>query len=561
MARRWWALALFFGVVTRLLAYTSVNSTLVPMAGNRVLVIAPLEAHAEAHQLSEVVASLLPLDIQVSTDQDYAPGIDERFYDGFIYLGSRYGKVPKDGFLEDMARTAKPVLWIGYNAWLLEKPALKTNGIRIRDKHSDIFDLIVTYATAQLPPTDTTWVEAPIDRVISWLYDPSRLHSMPGVVHIDHFTYISYFPSLKPSAPDFGAFRAAMVATFGRDPPASMPLPSFEQRVEAARADTYWTGVHLPIYVSQGNAQVVGYDSDQLHDNLLRIRDSGGEWVTISQIYYQDGIRASHIHADPQLTPRFESIQNIVRDAQKLGLRVRLSPIINITEAIRAPGEWRGLIRPKMQSAWWSNYRELILAAARFARDNRIESLNIGAELSAMQQDQVQWRELVETVRTEAGYTGLIGYQVNYDDQSRASLTWADALDYLGIAAYWPLAGDRDPNLQELRDSWQEIGEQLDRWLENQSVKRLEFSEIGYVSQPYTSVHPYSWKPHRGGNQSPQEQLKCYDALEWFLARYPQVSGVHFFASTEEDLDPNSTGYSPFGKPAEEVMKRILRSQ
>ena len=582
MTKQGWLLVLFFGLVTNLWATTPVTnpstssvassvassitslvsnpvtSPLVPMTGNRVLVVAPKEALAEAQHLSAVVSSLLPLDIHVSTNQAYAPGIDERFYDGFIYLGSRYEKPPKTGLLADMAATTKPVLWIGYHAWLLEKPALLANGIHIYDQHSDIYNLIVTYVTAALPATDTTRVEAPNKRVLSWLYDASRLQPIPGAVQVDHFTYLAYFPALIPTAADFGAFQTALVATFGRQPPAAKPQPSFDQRVAAARTDPYWGGVHLPIYVSHSHGQVVGYDADQLHANLLRIVDAGGEWLTISQIYYQDGITASQIYADPLLTPRFASIQNLVQDAQKLGLRVRLSPITNISEASRAANQWRGMIRPAQLSSWWSSYREMMITAAKFARDNHIEALNIGAELTAMQQDQAQWRALIETVRSEVGYTGLIGYQVNFDQHSRASLAWADALDYLGIAAYWPIAGDRDPDPQELKNSWQVIGEQLTHWLADQTIKRLEFGELGYVNQPYTSVYPYSWKPHRGGRPGPEEQLNCYEALEWFLARYPQVSGIHIFASTEEDMIPDSIGYSPFGKPAEAAVRRIL---
>jgi len=529
-----------------------------PLEGNRVLVVAPENAAAEAMELAELLTEVVALDTTVVADRAYAPLVDQRFYDGFVYLGSRYGSPPESAFLDDMARTNKPILWIGYHAWLLDKPVIEANGIRIQDQHNDIYDTVVAQTLAPLPATDTTYVEAPARKVLAWLYDPGRLHTLPGVVHVPGFTYLSYFPTLDAAAPDFTVFRRAMAATFGRHVPVSPPRQTFAERVNAARADPFWGGVHLPIYVSGTRRGTVGYDSNRVHDNLVRIADAGAEWVTISQVYYQAGTTGSRIHADPDLTPGFDSIGNIVEDAHKLGLRVRLSPIVNLTEASRGPGEWRGMIRPEDAADWWRAYRDIILDSASFARDHGIESLNIGAELTAMQRDSSQWRELAAAVRGDAGYQGLIGYQVNFDDQAFDSLDWAEALDYVGVAAYWPLAEDRDPALRELVNSWARIGARLAHWLGREQAQRLEFSEIGYASQPYASVLPYSWKPHRGADQSLQEQLTCYRALERFLANFSEVSGVHFFASTTEDLETDSKGYTPFGKPAEKVMKRIL---
>ena len=88
---------------------------------------------------------------------------------------------------------------------------------------------------------------------------------------------------------------------------------------------------------------------------------------------------------------------------------------------------------------------------------------------------------------------------------------------------------------------------------------RVEFTEVGYSSQLYSSVYPFSWKSSKAETQSLTEQLQSYRSLHQFLKREPKIKGVHIFASTEEDDDPASIGYTPFGKPAEKVVKQIMQ--
>jgi hypothetical protein len=180
----------------------------------------------------------------------------------------------------------------------------------------------------------------------------------------------------------------------------------------------------------------------------------------------------------------------------------------------------------------------------------------LGTEFTSMQGDTEEWRELIAALRTDAGYRGLIGYGVNYNS---TRVDWLDALDFFGISAYWPLSDRRDPDLATLMRSWSSIDAMLRRWKASHPNVALELGEIGYVSQPYASVLPFSWKAHRGAQQSLIEQLRCYESLRAFLSTATYIAGVHFFASTAEDTDPASRGYTPFGKPAEAVMKRILR--
>jgi len=528
------------------------------MKGNRLLIIVSAEFFTQGENLADLVALFFPVETTVVSTGDYAPRIDERFYDGFIYLGFDYYEAPKEGFVEDMEWTSKPVLWVHYHAWRLDRVALERKGLQIEDLHSSEFSVIEYNGAVPLSETDASWVGAHNPAtVLSWLHDPESKAVQPGAVVSGNFGYVSYMPNLEGSTQELGAFLAAVRATLGNPPASTDPGPSYEDRVRTARDDVYRAGVHLPVFVTDSTNGAVGYDSDELHARLMRIKNAGAEWITISRILYQDGIYAHDIMEDPLLTASFDALGNIITDAHKLGLMVRLSVIVNLTEANRNPAHWRGFIRPKYPEQWWKNYRVIVLNAAKFARGNDVESLNVGAELTAMQPDEAQWRALIASVRESIGYRGLVGYQVNFDAVDE--LNWSNALDYLSIAAYWPLAEDRDPELSELIAAWKPIGQELASWVKRHPGIPLEFGEIGYVSQPFAGMYPYSWKAHKQGRQDLIEQLNCYLALEDFLRRHPEIAGVGIYASTAEDMEPGSVGYAPFGKPAGEVMERILK--
>jgi hypothetical protein len=518
---------------------------------NRLLIVAPATSLAQAHLLSKAIATDYAFDIRIIDGAKYAPLIDEIAHDAFVYFGPDLDVPPTQEFLDDIARTNKPVLWIQQHIWLLDEELLQRRGLNVLKSQN-----------TQAEATNSIWVEAKSPaRILNWLFDKKGRAVQPTTVVAGNLTYLSFNPQRdRAGTAAAPLLSTALRATFG-DPANILPMLElgFEDRVRKARDDDFAGGVHLPIYISETSERFVGYDSDRLHENLLRIKNAGAEWVTIQRVYYQEGINASQIAEDPARTATLASLKNIVADAHKIGLMVRLIPVVNLTEASRKPDQWRGLIQPSNPDQWWMQYRAILLEAAAFARENEVESLTIGAELVALLGEDDRWLSLVADVRHEAKYRGLLSYQINFS--ALQQIGWAHALDYLSVAAYWPLAEDRDAHLETLMETWREIGAELADWRSRNPSTKLEFGEIGYVSQAYTSVFPFSWKPHKDQKRYLSEQFTSYLALEKFLEEHSEIAGVSFFASTREDTNPESIGYTPFGKPASEVMERILKSR
>ncbi|WP_375253771.1 hypothetical protein [Yoonia sp.] len=523
-----------------------------------VLLIASEPRQVSAGWLADYLSEAFNVEVTTIGPADYTPLIDAAVFDGFVYLGNQYFKPPSAGFLADIAATDKPVLWVNYHAWLLSQAFQEARGLAFSDVHSTDFSKINYFGMRPLSATDTSAVTAEFPALpLYWVYSDDLGSSLPGATVSGSFVYVSYLPALLPDRPDMTPFEAAADAALSQVAAQADPAPTAADRQRDARADTYRTSVHLPFIVNPDQVSAPPqYSSEAMHDNLLRIRDIGAETVIVHQTFFQNGTQGSEPLADPDATASFTALENIVEDAHKLGLSVRLSVIVNLSEEGRKPNDWRGFIQPSDPDRWWTNYRRIILEAATFARANDIEALTIGAELSSLEAEEERWRALIDAVRKEAGYENLIGYQINFDKVTQ--FTWGDAIDYLAVAAYWPLAAHRDEPLETLMASWDRIKTKLDVWLAQNPDVTLEFGEVGYTSQPYAAVFPFSWKPDRGRRLSLEEQENSYLSLEYMLRNSPQIAGVGIFASTQDDLSEANIGYSPFGKPAEDVVRRLM---
>jgi len=526
------------------------------LTGNQFLIITPDADSGE--RLREILQELYGAEVVIKAMEDYTPFIDESAFDAFVYYGSHYSQLPAQGFIDDMERTRKPVLWINYHGWLLNKKHLGSKGITIHDRHDDSYVEIEMKGVFSLSSTDTTLIKSKPENVIYSLRAPSG-KKIPGAVHIDNYTFVAYSPRLDIFAPDFKPFLMAIRTAFEYTPapaPARVDKISlnYQERILTGRKDTFRTGVHLPVYIASSEGSLLGYEHDKWHENLLRIKQSGAEWVNLVRTFYQTDAHSSDIQQDEKLTPRLDTLENIIHDAHELGLMVQIHLAMNLKR--RKPNDWHGMISPDNKQQWWDAYQKLVLEMAEFSKRNEVEALIIGTEYVSMEQDEKYWRELIGKLRKQTKFPGMLGYGANYNS---LDISWADELDFLGISAYWPLSENRDPDLQTLNQSWSLINKKLAYLLDKQPSLRIEFTEVGYASQPYSSVLPFSWKPHKGKVQSFTEQLQCYRSLLKFLEGAPKIKGVHIFASTAADDDPDSIGYTPFGKPAERVVNQIMQ--
>lgn len=300
-------------------------------------------------------------------------------------------------------------------------------------------------------------------------------------------------------------------------------------------------GIAMPSYTSDG------YETPSASAYLSQIVAAGATWLQIDPTWYQRRLDASTIAADGR-TPSDRSVEQVIAAAHRLGLKVLLKPLVDVLPGGSA---YRGDIEPADRAGWFASYTAFIGHYARLAERQRVEELAVGTELARVSRDRPSWLRVIQLVRAE--YSGLLTYAANFDEYARVPF-W-DALDIVGIDAYWPLSRAPTADPDELQRAWVPIVRELSAFA-GRTGRRVLFTEAGYTSQRGSSSAPWSWSVSDVPDQA--EQAAGYQALLRSLSGQPWWSGVFWWAWEVPATDPaaNPLGYSPHGKAAEAVLRR-----
>jgi len=202
---------------------------------------------------------------------------------------------------------------------------------------------------------------------------------------------------------------------------------------------------------------------------------------------------------------------------------------------------------------WEDQYRQFIMIYARLAAEVDADVLVLGTELSrAARERPAFWRDLAERVRTV--YDGALTYAANWHKEYQHVAFW-DALDYVGVQAYFPLAESDDPSLAALRAGWEEHMNGLAQ-VHRRTGKPVLFTEVGYRSSPTTAETPWRWPQHDDAPIDPILQARCYEAFFSTVGQAPWLAGAIIWKWHPAAEGNRPDGYTPQGKPAEQVVRR-----
>jgi hypothetical protein len=195
----------------------------------------------------------------------------------------------------------------------------------------------------------------------------------------------------------------------------------------------------------------------------------------------------------------------------------------------------------------------MILRYAEIAAEEGMETLCVGAELRQTMSFEREWRSLIDDVRRV--YPGIVMYSVNWDDYEE--FTFPDAVDVIGVQAYFPLAYTRRPSRHEIQAGWEHALRNFEKWVAR-TGKPIVFTEVGFHSCQGSLGRPWEW--HFAG--MPVDfalQADAYDVTLDVLLPKPWLRGLYFWkwlADHPRPALPNDDGFHPQGKPAEEIMSR-----
>jgi hypothetical protein len=287
-------------------------------------------------------------------------------------------------------------------------------------------------------------------------------------------------------------------------------------------------------------------DSNQ---SIADLKDTGCQWVAIPVFWFQDATTATDIYPDYSwYSVRPESIKVAVDRCHQLGMKVMLKPMLDIKT-----GQWRAYIEPN--NSWFAEYHTFINYWADFAEQNDIEMLCIGCELENTATNPSwanAWRSVANDIRTH--YSGPITYATNHGGES--TVLWWDAVDYIGIDAYYSLTDVDNPTPAQLANAWTNRANLIQNWRNIYwPSKDVIFTEAGYSSFDGTNRWPWLWPPPSGVDVN--EQADCYAALLSVCRQRPWWKGV-FWWNWETNPAAGGLadkGFTPQNKPAEQALK------
>ncbi|WP_245588104.1 glycoside hydrolase family 113 [Algoriphagus terrigena] len=215
-------------------------------------------------------------------------------------------------------------------------------------------------------------------------------------------------------------------------------------------------------------------------------------------------------------------------------------------------GGWVGEIEMTSEAdwkTWFANYQNFILDYARLAEKLKMPMLCVGTELEKTSTRESEWRAVIAEIRKV--YSGKITYAANFTEFEKVKF-W-DALDYIGVQAYFPLAKGHNPNLAELKSSWEAHLPKVEK-LVRKYKKPVLFTEIGYCNSVDAAMEPWVWPNERKEIQISEEvQALCYEAFFETAWKKEWLAGVFFWKwhPTDHERQPD---FTPQGKAAEKVM-------
>ena len=191
----------------------------------------------------------------------------------------------------------------------------------------------------------------------------------------------------------------------------------------------------------------------QMDQHLATLTETGTEWVSVYVTVYQNNINSTTITRTRAETPTDDDLRHIIDVAHAQGLKVMLKPQIDLYSD---PGNWRGQIgrdftTEAQWSSWFASYDQMIAHYAALATETNVEEFTLGTELVSTTHRSSEWRDIVATVRSR--YAGKVLYAANHSGEE-IRITWWDAVDYIGLAAYYEVGTSETPTVAQLKTAW-----------------------------------------------------------------------------------------------------------
>jgi len=303
-------------------------------------------------------------------------------------------------------------------------------------------------------------------------------------------------------------------------------------------------------YVTWSKDRLASSGSDA---SLKEMKEKGIRWVALVPTWYQETCSSNKIFRTEN-TPSDESVIHAIKKIHALGMKVMIKPHLDLIDT--SGGGWRGeiCVADPDWKIWFLSYQEFVLNYAAMSQRYKVDIFCFGTELKSatIKKNDARWRDVIALVRRV--YHGPITYAANWEEEFERVPFW-DAVDYIGIDAYFPLAENNDPTLDDIKKGWQEWIGSIET-IQKKYNKPVIFPEIGYCSAKKAAKTP--WEDLSDGKLDLELQENCYRAFFEMLWDKDWFYGVYWWRwGTDKRMGgPTNRSFMLQGKPAVEVMER-----
>lgn len=232
------------------------------------------------------------------------------------------------------------------------------------------------------------------------------------------------------------------------------------------------------------------------------------------------------------------------------GIKVMVKPQIWIWH-----GEFTGTLKMNSEEDWVSfekTYESFILTYAKMAQQSNADLFCIGTELEQFVKYRPEfWKRLIQKIKET--YKGKLTYAANWDEYARVPF-W-EALDYIGIDAYFPLCEEKTPTVEQCRAGWQRHKKEIEK-LSKAKGKPVLFTEYGYRSADQTAWKPWLSDRHenpvnlKGQVNATKAIFEEFWGEDWFAGGYVWK----WFIRHKEAGGTVDNRFTPQNKPAQAVI-------
>jgi len=291
---------------------------------------------------------------------------------------------------------------------------------------------------------------------------------------------------------------------------------------------------------------------------LVRLRDLGVTHLALVSFGWQERASSTNIGVDTTkgwYSESHDGIRTLSRQAHALGMDVILKPHIWVGGYDESQNRSKiGFESAARWQEWEAEYRRFLMTYARLAAAVDADVLVLGTELTRAATERPEfWRRLASDARTV--YDGKLTYAANWHKAYKQVQFW-DALDYVGVQAYFPLADADTSSLSALQEGWRSHQAELAR-VHERTGRPILFTEVGYRSAPGAAAAPWEW-PERDGAATPNYALqsRCYKAFLSTVGQAQWMKGSIIWKWHPPSEIERRTGFTPQDKPAEAVLRR-----